>query len=34
MMGLSLIQKVILTQDGIRPHSPLSQHVMDILITM
>lgn len=29
MMGLNLIQKVILTQDGIRPHSPLSQHVME-----
>ncbi len=29
MMGLSLIQQVLLTQDGIRPHTPLSQHVMD-----
>ena len=29
MMGLNLIQKVILTLDGIRPQTLLSQHVMD-----
>lgn len=29
MMGLSLIQKVILTHDGIRPHTRLSEHVME-----
>lgn len=29
MMGLSLIQKVILIQDGIHPRTRLSEHVMD-----